>query len=130
MRNVIILGAGGAASALTFYIEDNNSINESKEKINILGYIGDKPGVDEYWKKYGYKAPVLCDFNAYVPAQNEEVLIAIADMEVRKNKINSLMNKNARIGEFIHHSVIVPKIRNLGIGNVIFPHCIIEPNAI
>ena len=83
-----------------------------------------------YWKKYNYKAPVLCDFDSYIPAQNEEVLIAIADMEVRKKKIKSLLNKNARIGEFIHHSTMVPKVRDWGIGNIIFPYCIIEPNAI
>ena len=46
MRNVIILGAGGAASAITFYIEEQNSRNEIEEKINILGYIGDKPDID------------------------------------------------------------------------------------
>jgi UDP-3-O-[3-hydroxymyristoyl] glucosamine N-acyltransferase len=128
MGNVIILGCGGAASALTYYIQDNNA-NSTKEKINILGYIGDKPGVDECWKKYNYKAPVLCDFNEYVPAQDEEVLIAIADIQVRMKKINSLINRNARIGEFIHHSVLVPEVRNWGTGNVFFPHCIIEPNA-
>lgn len=130
MRNVIILGCGGAASALTYYIEDNNSHNGTKEKINILGYIGDKPGVDAYWKKYNYKAPVLCDFKDYVPSEHEEVLIAIADIKVRKNKIDALLNKNARIGNFIHHSVIVPENKNWGTGNVFFPHCIIEPNAI
>ena len=39
MRNVIILGTGGGASEVTFFIEDNNSKLPESEKINILGYI-------------------------------------------------------------------------------------------
>ena len=39
MRNVIILGTGGCASEVTFWIEDNNKRVLEGDKINILGYI-------------------------------------------------------------------------------------------
>ena len=39
MKDVIILGTGGCAAEVTFYIEDNNSKVDLDQKINILGYI-------------------------------------------------------------------------------------------
>ena len=39
MRNVIILGTGGCASEVTFFIEDNNAKVSEDERINILGSI-------------------------------------------------------------------------------------------
>lgn len=126
MRNVVIVGAGGAAAELTFYIEDNNSKVEKHERINILGYID---YTKDYWEKYRFKAPVLCDIDSYTPSNEEEVLIAVGDMTSRKKMIETLLHKKARIGSFIHQSVIKPKNLKMGIGNIIFPFCILEDYA-
>lgn len=127
MRRVIILGAGGAGAELTFYIENNNSKVEEVNQINILGYIDDS---NDNWHKYKYKAPLLSDIDSYTPKADEEILIAIMDINIRKKMIEMLLEKNAKIGNFIHHTSIIPKNVNLGIGNIIFPFCIIEQNAI
>jgi acetyltransferase-like isoleucine patch superfamily enzyme len=130
MKDIIILGSGAVAAELTFYIEDNNSKVESDKKINILGYIEYDYNIEKYWKKYNFKAPVLCDIDSYKPAPNEEVLIGVSDINFRKKMIDALINKNARIGSFIHHTVIIPDSIKLGIGIIVYPFCIIEQYAI
>lgn len=127
MRNVIILGAGGAGAELTFYIEDNNSKSGLYDQINILGYIDDSK---ENWKNYEYSFPYLSNIESYTPRPNEEVLIAVMDINDRKKMIETLLRKKAKIGSFVHNSVVLPKNADLGKGIIIFPFCIIEKYAI
>ena len=127
MRNVVILCTGGAAAELTFYIEDNNSKSGLDDQINILGYLDESK---ENWKKYQYSSPYLSDIESYTPGSNEEVLIAVMDINDRKKMIEVLLRKKAQIGSFIHNSVILPENVDLGKGNIIFPFCIIEKYAI
>lgn len=130
MRNVVILGSGGVASELTFYIEDNNAKSTAYEKIHIRGYIDYAESKDKFWKKYEFDAPLLCDIDEYVPKEDEEVLLGIASIKVRIEMITKLRDKKATIGSFVHHSVVMPKPFNWGIGNIVYPFCIIEKNAI
>ena len=123
MRNVIILGAGGAGAEVTFYIEDHNSKVESSEQLNILGYLDDS---EDNWRKYQFQAPLIGSLDAYEPKEEEEVLIAIGDMKTRKILLKKLIDKNAKIGSFIHCSVVMPKNLDIGIGNIVFPFCILE----
>lgn len=123
MRNVVILGAGGAAAELTFYIEDYNSCAKDSEKINIRGYLD---FTDKFWKKYRFEKPLLSDIRSYEPREDEELLIAIMNVESRKEMIKLLLAKKAKIGSFIHHSVIRPNDLDIGVGNIVFPFCILE----
>lgn len=128
MKNIIILGSGGLAAQLTFYIEDNNSKVENDEKLNILGYIDYEENIEKHWKRYNFKAPVLCDIDSYLP-KDEEVLLAISDVKFRNKMIDILVKKNAEIGSFIHSTVIISKSQNIGFGNIVMPFCEIEPNS-
>lgn len=130
MKNIIILGTGGCAAEVTFYIEDRNTKVPQDKKLNIKGYIEFDYNLEKYYKKYNYKAPVLCDIDAYSPGPDEEVLICIADINFRKKMINSLLAKNATIGSFIHSSVILPDSLKIGIGTIVFPFCILEKHAV
>lgn len=130
MRNVIIVGTGGCASEITFYIEDNNSKVDSNEQINILGYLEYEENVSKYYENYPYKAPVLGDIDSYVPESDHEVLICVADVGFRKKAIDVLEKKKANIGSFIHSSSIVPTNADLGKGIILYPFCVIEDNAV
>ena len=123
MRNVVILGAGGAAAELTFYIEDYNASESNKDKINLRGYLDFNAS---FWNKYQFDKPILGDVTSYEPRPDEEVLIAVMDIGSRKEMIRILLEKGARIGSFIHHTVIRPKDLDIGVGNIIFPFCILE----
>jgi sugar O-acyltransferase (sialic acid O-acetyltransferase NeuD family) len=127
MRNVIIIGAGGAGKELTFYIEDYNSKSGLDDQINILGYIDDSI---ENWKNHRLKFPYISNIESYNPRPNEEVLIAVMDINARKKMIETLLRKKAKIGSFVHNSVILPKNADMGKGTIIFPFCIVEKYAL
>lgn len=129
MRNVIILGTGGCASEVTFYIEDNNSKLPQSEQINILGYIDYAEHVKDHYDKYDFKAPVLCDIDSYEPKGDEEVLIAVMNIEFRQKMIKALKEKNAKIGSFFHHNVVMPESMTIGEGNIVGPFCMLEKYA-
>ncbi|MFD2587079.1 hypothetical protein ACFSQJ_09065 [Croceitalea marina] len=129
MKNVIILGTGGCAAEITFFIEDNNSKAQENERINILGYIDYADHVKDHYDRYSFKAPVLCDIDSYEPKPDEEVLLAVMDISFRKKMIEKLKSKNARIGSFFHHNVIKPKELTIGEGNIIGPFCMLEKFA-
>lgn len=129
MRNIIIIGSGAVAAELTFFIEDHNARMDSTDRLNLLGYIDYQYNIDKYWAKYNLKAPVLCDIDAYTPSSDEEVLIGISDIPFRNTMIEMLLIKNARFASFIHYSVIIPDSSILGMGNIIYPYCLIGPNT-
>ena len=130
MKNIIIIGTGAVAAELTSYIEDNNTKIELNNRINLLGYIEYENNIEKYWKKYKLKAPVICDIDSYIPAVNDEVLIGISDIQFRNTMIDKLLIKNVKIASFIHNTVIIPETVQLGIGNIIYPFCIIGPNTL
>ena len=126
MRNVILLGSGAVAAELTFYIEDHNKYVSESEKVNIKGYIEFDYNLEKYYNKYKFEAPVLCEIDDYQPVGDEEVLICVSDIEFRRKMINKLLSKNATIGSFVHHSVIIPDECDIGKGFIVYPFCIIE----
>lgn len=125
-----MLGSGSVAAELTFYIEDNNSKANDENKINIRGYIEYDYNLEKYYNKYGFDKPVIGDIDSYIPSEDEEVLICVSDINFRKKMIDALLKKNAKIGSFIHHSVIIPKTADIGIGLIAYPFCIIEQYSI
>ena len=130
MRNVVIVGSGGCASEVTFYIEDNNRKVAPEEQINIIGYLEYEENLEKYYNKYNYKAPVLGDVESYIPEAGHELLICVADVDFRKKVIAILEEKKANIGCFIHSSSIVPENADLGKGIILYPFCVIEDHAV
>ena len=129
MRNVVILGSGSVAAEITFYITDNNLKVEKDKQINIKGYIEYDYNIEKFYNKYKFDAPLLGDIDAYIPANDEEVLICVSDISFRRKMINVLLEKKANIGSFIHHTVIIPKSADVGVGIIIYPFCIVEQYA-
>lgn len=129
MKNVIIVGTGGCAAEVTFYIENHNEFVKKEDQIHILGYLDYQNVASDNYGKYKFKAPLLCDIPSYKPKLGEELLIAIMDVQSRKREIERLEAKNAKIGSFIHHSAIVSENLDIGIGTIIFPFCVVEKYA-
>lgn len=130
MKNVLILGTGGCAAEITFYIKMNNLKCDVAQQINIKGYIEYADNVDKYYSMYQYDSPVVCDIDHYVPREDEEVLLAVADIDFRKKMIDKLLDVKANIGSFSSCDSMISKNAKMGIGNIIYPYCIVEPNAI
>ncbi len=126
--NVILVGSGAVAAELTSYIEDHNK-NSAWEGLNVLGYLEFDENIEQYWAKYKLKMPVLSNVYDYTIQEDDHFIIAIANADFRKKMIGFLKSKNARIIGFIHHSSIIAHSATIGIGTIVYPHCIIGPNS-
>ena len=129
MKDIIIIGTGAVAAELTSYIEDNNRAFSNKNKVNIVGYIDYKDNIEKYWRKYKFSVPVICDIDEYSPIKDEQVIIGVSNIKFRNKLIKKLKYKKATFASFIHHSTIIPKSARIGVGNIIYPNCIIGPNT-
>jgi sugar O-acyltransferase (sialic acid O-acetyltransferase NeuD family) len=130
MREILILGTGAVAAELTSYFEDNNIvIKDENDKLNIKGYIEYDHNIENYWKKYELKAPVLGDIDSYEFQSETEVFIAISNVTFKTLLIEKLEKKGVRFPNFVHHSSIVSSTVQLGRGNIIYPHVIIGPKV-
>lgn len=130
MKKILITGTGAVAAELTSYIEDNNKFMSEDQKTEVVGYIDYEYNIEKYWRKYNFDKPVIGDIDSYNPKENEEILIGISDIKFRNYVIAELLKKNAKITSFIHNSVILPGSCKLGIGNIVYPFCIIGPNTV
>ena len=129
MKKTVIIGTGAVAAELTSYIIDNNKLVNNESKKELLGYIEYEHNIEKYWKKYELEKPILGDIDNYTFDNDIEVIIGISDIKFRNITISKLSAKNVKIGQFIHHSVIIPENCELGKGNIIYPFCIIGPNC-
>src|SRR5579862_3970607 len=129
MRNLIIVGSGAVAAELTSYIEDSNTHTSVDNQLKILGYLEFEENISKYWARYKFQQPVLGDIHHYNIQNDDHFIIAIANVEFRIKLLRELNQRNARIIGFTHHSVIIANSAKIGIGNIIYPHCIVGPNA-
>lgn len=117
---VKIIGAGGFAMELAEYIEDNN--RHLEEKISIDGYFDFD---DKSYSDNKFNAPFLGSEKDYEFTNDDNVLIAIGDLEIRNRVIAYLKGTAANIVSFIHHSSIIASSSNIGEGTIICPFCIV-----
>jgi len=127
--NTIIVGSGAVAAELTSYIEDHNNFVSEEKRFNLLGYLDSKENIETYWMKYKLKKPVLGDVHSYHINDGDHFIIGVADIIFRTKMIEILNEKRASIIGFTHHSSIISDSACLGLGNIIYPHCIVGPNC-
>ena len=120
---IVIISAAGFAEEVLFAIQECNKIYD---KYEMLGFIDDN-------KKFHGKMingfPVLGGLE-WIGKNSSEIryVIAIGDGLIRK-KIIKKLNKKIKFETIIHPTVLRYNVSSVGIGSVIQPHCIIEPNA-
>ena len=127
--NVIIVGSGAVAAELTCYISDYNKFSPNS-KLDLLGYLDFDENIEKYWTKYKLQQPVLGDVYSYQINQEDNFIIAISDLTFRNKIIEILKERKANITGFIHYSSIISETARVGIGNIIYPFCIVGPNTI
>ncbi len=117
---VKIIGAGGFAMELAEYIEDNN--RHLEEKILIEGFFDFD---DKLYNSNQFNAPFLGSEKDYNFTNDDNVLIAIGDLETRNKVIDYLNDTAVNIISFVHHSSIIASSSNIGKGTIICPFCIV-----
>ncbi|MEO7044419.1 MAG: hypothetical protein ABI091_03880 [Ferruginibacter sp.] len=128
-KNIIIVGSGAVAAELTSYIEDQNK-NSKGDYFEILGYLDEMENVPRYWAKYRLKKPVISDIANYKVQDDDHFIIGISSISFRQKMIDILIKKGGHIIGFAHYTSIIADTATIGSGNIIYPYCIIGPNAI
>lgn len=130
MKKVIIVGSGAVAAEITSFIGDHNKNIAPKDKLYIEGYLDFDENIEKYWRRYGLKKPVISDIYSYkIRTDEDNFIIAVADIPFRLKMIEYLISAKASITNFIHYSSIVGNNIEIGTGNIIYPNCVIGPSA-
>jgi UDP-3-O-[3-hydroxymyristoyl] glucosamine N-acyltransferase len=115
---IIVIGTGAVAAELTLFFS------------NIKGYIEYSGNIEKYYNRYKFDKPVLGDIDSYNIQDDDLFVAGFADITFRKKMINKIISRGGQPATLIHDSAIVSDKALLGIGNVIYPQCIIGPNVV
>lgn len=116
MKDLVIIGTGGAGRETALIVEDINKVNK---KWNLLGFIDDNE--DLIGKKInGYR--VIGD-RGYLNSRDKDiyVVIAIANNFVKQDIVKYLTNENIKYATLVHPSVRLNNSVQIGEGSIIYP---------
>lgn len=119
MKKVYIIGAIDFAYEVTQYITDNN-------EYEILGYFEQNKKI---YASYNYKAPYLGVERDFSFLKNDNVIIAIADVNTRYRIFTYLQEKEINFPTFIHKSAFVSKSSIINESSILCPFVCITSNA-
>lgn len=129
MQEVLIIGSGAVSAELVMYIDDHNRHVPYTDQFEVMGFIEYEENRNKYWSKYNHKKPIVGDLDTFDFDQNINVLIAMGNVGYRSQIIDMLKNKSIHTN-FIHYSTMVDETVELGCGNIIYPQCIVGPQAV
>lgn len=123
MRKIIIVGAGGLGRELHYWMKQGISPNDK-----IIGFLSSSA---QDLECYPQLPPYLGAIESYNPKnENEEVIVAIGDIEARKRIALSLKERGAKFYTFIHPSSVVTETVKIGEGCIIGPLCTVSNDAV
>ncbi|SFV60279.1 Acetyltransferase (isoleucine patch superfamily) [hydrothermal vent metagenome] len=124
-NSIFMVGTGGMAIDLTEFIEDNNNISTSNI-LNIKGYFDVD---DKEYNIYTYEAPFLGNEREFNFDEKSNIIIAIANGNIRAKVFNFFKSKKSFFPSFIHHSCFVSKRSKISEGAILCPFVTITSNA-
>jgi sugar O-acyltransferase (sialic acid O-acetyltransferase NeuD family) len=125
MRDLVILGAGGASREIAGAVED---INRRERVWNLLGFLDDDPA------KIGRTingVRVLGEISS-APRYSAHFVIGIAAVRnrwIRRRVVESLGFARDRFATLIHPSATVSRFVKIGFGSAILHNAVITPDA-
>ena len=122
MYNIIIVGAGGFAREVYYWVNDTFS----KESYKIKGFLSyNQKDLDGY----NIKGGIIGNDDNYKIEENDRFIIAIGDVDIKKRAINKLKKRGAKFISLIHPTALIISTAKIGEGVVICPYCIISDNV-
>ena len=115
MDKIIIVGSGGHAAELRDYINHNNNARPS-DRIEVIGYIDDDKSTYEH---YEFPEPYLGTIQAHEVHYDVKYLMGIANLEYRKQIIESLLEDGAEFRGLIHPTAIISPSAEIDLTTVI-----------
>jgi sugar O-acyltransferase (sialic acid O-acetyltransferase NeuD family) len=122
MYNVIIVGAGGFGREIRQLVPDCFP----RGSVRIKGFLSSNPSDLE---TYDVQEPILDDPERYVPAEMDRFLLAIGDIEHRRQTVLSLKSRGAKFLTLIHPTATIAESARLGEGCVLYPKSVVMNDA-
>ncbi|MCC7087354.1 MAG: acetyltransferase [Pirellulales bacterium] len=122
MYNIVIVGAGGFGREIRQLVPDCFP----RASVRVKGFLSSNPNDLE---SYEVPEPILDDPERYVPADNDRFLLAIGDIEHRRQIVLSLKSRGARFLTLIHPTATIAKTAELGEGCVLYPNSLVMNDA-
>jgi len=123
MLDIIIVGAGGFGREVYQWSKD--AFNQ--DEYRIKGFLSkDSNELDEF----AIDAPILGHEDDYQIQDNDRFIIAIGNVAIKKNVVESLKSKGASFVSLIHPTAIVAPSVKIGEGVVICPYSILTDSVI
>lgn len=120
MKKVYIIGTSGFASEVTEYIKSNT-------KYEIIGYFDIN---SQDYKKYNFESPFLGDENDFNFSRDDNVVIAIANVKLRKEIYLNLKLKNINFTNIIHANTVISSNSQIAEGAILCPFVTLTSNII
>lgn len=121
-KRLFIIGAGGFGRELELYLD---KIKEEERDWQLTGYLDDNlNALDNYPSNY----KVVGDINSFSFKEDDLVVLAIANPDVKEQIYNSLKDK-VQFYTFIDQSALVGEFVEVGEGSIICPNCIVTTNV-
>ncbi|WP_375724877.1 acetyltransferase [Arcobacter sp. KX21116] len=118
-KDIYLIGTSGFASEVNEYIIDNG-------EYNIKGYFDIN---ENNYKKYEFTAPFLGDEGNFNFKENDNLVIAIADYQIRNKTYNNLKNKKVIFPNIIHKSSFISKSSIIDESAIICPFVTLTSNV-
>ena len=119
MYNIVIVGAGGFGREI--YILAKDTFPNIKYKIK--GFLDDNLRVLD---DYSMDIRVISNIDSYMVEEQDKFLIAIGNVDMKKNIITKLKVKGAQFLTLIHPTAIVVNTAKIGKGVIIYPYVIVS----
>lgn len=125
MNKIIIIGAGGHAAELRYYIDHHNTARPA-DRIMVEGFIDDEEANYDHYK---FTEPFLGDIQNHKVRKGISYLMGIANTAYRKPIIEKFNKKGATFIGFIHPTAIIAPSAELGDGVIISHNVSVGPMA-
>jgi sugar O-acyltransferase (sialic acid O-acetyltransferase NeuD family) len=122
MYDIIILGAGGFGREVYLWAKDSFPDDQYK----IKGFLDDNPNV---LNNYNIDIDIIGNIGSYKIKDQDRLLIAIGDIDVKKRLVARLMKKGAKFLTLIHPTAIVTNTAKIGQGVIICPFVTVGDHA-
>lgn len=122
MYDIVILGAGGFGREVYLWAKDSFPDDQYK----IKGFLDDNPNV---LNNYNIDIDIIGNIGSYKIKDQDRLLIAIGDIDVKKRLVTELKKKGAKFLTLIHPTAIVTNTAKIGQGVIICPFVIVGDHA-
>lgn len=123
-KRLIIIGAGGAGREIAQIAYDICSTN--KTEWTLYGFLDDS---DLLEGSNVLNLPILGKIRNWIPSDDELFVCGIANMKIRKNIVQLLIDKGATFISLIHPTALISGHAEYAEGVVIYPYTVVSTNA-